>query len=98
MADVHDRGMGHGNYIPALDKALNILKWSKDDKTKRNIATFVMFLSDGQPSDQATGVCQERINGRILRKVKQISSMYNENLTFGFFGFGKSAKINFDML
>ena len=44
----------HGNYLPALDKALEIM--AEDAKNRANF--LLLFLSDGAPSDQQLVVCE----------------------------------------
>ena len=43
----------HGNYLPALDKALEILQ---DDAHNRG-TLMLLFLSDGAPSDHVSRSC-----------------------------------------
>lgn len=41
------RGKGHGNYVPALQKAAKLL----EDNQSEEQALSILFLSDGKPSD-----------------------------------------------
>ena len=50
---MHSRGAFHGNYIPALQKASEVLL--KDRGTQRQL--FLLFLSDGAPSDHVGKAC-----------------------------------------
>ncbi|KAG2454441.1 hypothetical protein HYH02_001460 [Chlamydomonas schloesseri] len=43
----------HGNYLPALDAALDLMR---DDATQQK-QLFLVFLSDGAPSDHTTMAC-----------------------------------------
>jgi hypothetical protein len=48
----HSRARSHGNYLPALDMAIKLLQTD----TRSGAQLFLMFLSDGAPSDH----CHER--------------------------------------
>ena len=45
----------HGNFLPSLDQAEKLLR---DDFHQPGTALCLVFLSDGKPSDNATGVCR----------------------------------------
>lgn len=51
------RPKSHGNYIPALDLALDVMK---ADAANRS-SLLLLFFSDGAPSDQTTMTCQHNI-------------------------------------
>ena len=51
------RAKFHGNYLPALDKVREILLHEKGHKRQ----LFVIFLSDGAPSDHAHVMCEHRV-------------------------------------
>ena len=65
------RARSHGNYLPALDKVFEVLK--KDATTQTQL--FLLFLSDGAPSDHIQLECQhgvqvwseDRYSGREYR-------------------------------
>ena len=48
------RAKSHGNYLPALDKVLEVLKPDKAQSSH----LFLIFLSDGAPSDHNEVTCQ----------------------------------------
>lgn len=52
---IHDkvRPRSHGNFMPSLLMAEQLLK---EDANQPGTALSLMFLSDGKPSDNATGV------------------------------------------
>ena len=52
----NSRARSHGNYLPALDKATQLLEDSRQDAQ-----LFVLFLSDGAPSDQTGMPCSHGI-------------------------------------
>ena len=47
----------HGNYLPALDAAVELLKG--DAKDQRRL--FLIFLSDGAPSDHVARMCSHGV-------------------------------------
>lgn len=49
------RAKSHGNYLPALDKALELLKVSRQDAR-----LWMVFMSDGAPSDHVIMPCRNR--------------------------------------
>ena len=51
------RPKSHGNYLPALDKALEIM--AKDAPKRANF--LLLFLSDGAPSDQTLARCEHGV-------------------------------------
>ena len=51
------RAHSHGNYLPALDKALELLE---GDDTALN-QLFLVFLSDGAPSDHTMMDCKHGV-------------------------------------
>ena len=51
------RVRSHGNYLPALDKALELLE---GDDTAQN-QLFLVFLSDGAPSDHTMMDCKHGV-------------------------------------
>ena len=65
------RARSHGNYLPALDKVFEVLR--KDATTQTQL--FLLFLSDGAPSDHNELECQhgvqvwseDRYSGRQYR-------------------------------
>eukprot|EP00961_Rhodomonas_salina_P153542 2067475-Rhodomonas_salina.3 len=48
----------HGNYVPALEKALAIM--AEDAKNRANL--LLLFLSDGAPSDHTLELCKHGVN------------------------------------
>jgi len=53
------RARSHGNYLPALDKVLEILSPEKH----QNSHLFLIFLSDGAPSDHNELPCEHGVQG-----------------------------------
>ena len=50
----HRRAAGHGNYIPALDRALDVM--TEDAPNRASV--LLLFFSDGAPSDQRLMQCE----------------------------------------
>ena len=97
----HDtfRGRGHGNYLPALEKASRILEFTDDP----NCALLLILVSDGAPSDPHT-LYRRRLNSDILarrdilKSIESISLKYKERLTVGLFGFANDNGTIFEFL
>lgn len=55
FVDIHGRvkPRSHGNFLPSLEQAEKLLR---NDCNQPGTALCLMFLSDGRPSDNATGV------------------------------------------
>jgi hypothetical protein len=53
-------GKNYGNYIPALDPILELQHRRPMEAVDEKI--FVVFLSDGAPSDHIQGLCEHRCN------------------------------------
>ncbi|CAM9194298.1 unnamed protein product [Hapterophycus canaliculatus] len=55
LVDIHDkvRPRSHGNFLPSLDAAEELLRADADQP---GTALCMLFLSDGRPSDNATGI------------------------------------------
>jgi hypothetical protein len=75
------RAKGKGNYIPALNMALQIFNSMPD----QNCALNLFFLSDGRPSDGGRHLDQ-RINAIVTTMGRTIG----DRLTFGTFGFANN--------
>ena len=73
----------HGNYIPSLKLAMDVLK--KNDH--ENLAPFLFFLSDGHPSDKCP-------HEEIYRYTKVIGSHFQKRLTFSMERFGSPVPEN----
>eukprot|EP00942_MAST-04A_sp_MAST-4A-sp1_P000797 g797.t1 len=92
LAETPRRGSGHGNYLPSLLAARDILNACDNGK----IALFLLFLSDGRPSDnywqylttpglfEVEKLCRD---DAILKIVSSICMKFKKRLTFGTFGF-----------
>jgi len=63
LADEPLRGRGHGNYIPALKQAYNLLK---TEGLSQNCANLLFFLTDGRPSDNKKGLNLNGIHQEIV--------------------------------
>jgi len=86
LAEQPLRGKGHGNYIPALEKAFEVL----NETDNGNCALGLLFLSDGRPSDHTkrsfTAMTQP-VEEIILNTVSIQCKSFKERLTFAAFGF-----------
>eukprot|EP00798_Chlamydomonas_sp_ICE-L_P022991 gene22991-30179_t len=51
------KAMSHGNYLPALDQALELLKGGAASQS----SMFLIFLSDGAPSDHIFKACEHGV-------------------------------------
>ena len=51
------RARSHGNYIPALDAALEVFRQNVNEDTQ----LFLIFLSDGEPSDHQAIPCEHDV-------------------------------------
>ncbi len=105
LADDPLRPARHGNYLPALRLATKALSVNNDNR-----ALFLLFLSDGGPSDFATTSRsttsffnnRQRCTRDILSCVSEICATFGPRLTVGTFGFAhdhdtKDGKV-FDLL
>ena len=73
------RARSHGNYVPALNKVIE--KFSEDFKNKQ---LFLLFLSDGSPSD-AKNVHENA----AVQKIRDIGQLFGTDRVFvGTIGFG----------
>lgn len=89
------RGRGHGNYIPSLEEAFDIL-CSNDN---RNCALFLLLLSDGAPSDHATlKIPSEIVQGDMIDIVSEMCKIFSNRLTFGAFGYAHDKGGTFKLL
>jgi hypothetical protein len=90
LADDPHRPRSHGNYLPALRRAAQALSLNNDNR-----ALFLLFLSDGGPSDFATTSRsstsflnnRQRCTHDILSCVSDICKKFGSRLTVGTFGF-----------
>ena len=78
----------HGNYIPSLDLAMEML--TKDDH--EHLSLYLMFLSDGRPSDLVLSKNHRdwpRVTmSDIFKRASAISRRFKKRLSFGTVGFG----------
>jgi hypothetical protein len=77
------RPCGHGNYLPALDAAEQLLA---EDRKNNECALLLIFLSDGRPSDQGLDTPQ-----RICDRMQALAQRFGQQLvvaTIGFAGDG----------
>ena len=74
------RGKGHGNYIPAIKAASDVLTQSDN----QNAAVNLFFLSDGSPSDMSN---LKTTPAAIFATVQEICDLFGDRLTVGTFGF-----------
>jgi len=88
LADEPLRGRGHGNYIPALKEAYNLLT---SYELSENCANLLFFLSDGRPSDNVyrKGEDMLSIHQEIVDFVGLICSEFKSRLIFGAIGFAQ---------
>eukprot|EP00121_Abeoforma_whisleri_P009327 Awhi_evm1s8574 len=95
------RTRDHGNYIPAMDLAIQTLQDSPS-----NCALLLLFLSDGQPSDWSGGnrwdapLCKSDVESKLFKDVELLCDNLGDRLVFGTFGFAarNSLKFNFHIL
>jgi hypothetical protein len=85
---------GHGNYIPSLEVAEEILL----SNTSASCATALVFISDGKPSDfkALRGVDREEGYRLITESVESLAKQFGRRLTFTSIGIGHSD--DFEML
>lgn len=57
LVEIHQKvkPRSHGNFLPSLDQAEKLLQ---NDSHHPGTALCLLFLSDGKPSDNATGICR----------------------------------------
>lgn len=92
---------GHGNYLPAINEASRVLQ-DTVSTSGDNVALFLLFLSDGRPSDYFTlgiGVSDQlqliRLSmSKLCTRVRSVA----KNFTFGAFGFAKEIGHEFEVL
>lgn len=55
FVDIHHKvkPRSHGNYLPSLDQAEKLFR---NDCNQPGTALCLLFLSDGRPSDNSTGI------------------------------------------
>ncbi len=56
-ARMYTRACSHGNYLPSLDAALELMK----EDAGRSNQLFLVFLSDGAPSDHTEMACKHGV-------------------------------------
>ena len=101
LANDEFRGRGHGNYLPAIETARGVLR-NTVRTNGNNVALFLLFLSDGKPSDhvklriaandQAAHICKSMKN--LCASVRSVA----KNFTFGAFGFANDIGNEFDVM
>lgn len=78
----------HGNYIPSLDLAMQVLEMDDHD----HLSLYLMFLSDGRPSDLVLSKINKgypRVTmSDIFKRASAISKRFKKRLSFGTVGFG----------
>eukprot|EP00918_Siedleckia_nematoides_P007239 GHVU01015732.1.p1 GENE.GHVU01015732.1~~GHVU01015732.1.p1 ORF type:complete len:568 (-),score=66.72 GHVU01015732.1:653-2356(-) len=79
LCDNPFRGSSHGNYLPALDLAKDVV-----DMSPANCAIMIFFLSDGRPSDFYGGgkSAGSRFAADMNRTVKHICTNHATRLSF----------------
>lgn len=99
FVDMHSmvRPRSHGNFLPSLTKAEELFR---EDDSSGSSALCLLFLSDGRPSDNATGV----FNGtnmaterEISNRISRLAAKYRRRLTVSTVGFA-GKKQNFSVL
>lgn len=77
----------HGNFTPAITLAEELLRV---DSGNPRCALCLLFLSDGRPSDMATGVLPPNrcIKDVIAEKVGRLANAFKKRLSINTFGFG----------
>jgi hypothetical protein len=81
------RPRSHGNYIPALDSAEELLL----SNTSGRCGLLLLFLSDGKPSDRVHGGSQSVLEKHISMTSERIgvmASQFGRRLTVGTIGLG----------
>jgi hypothetical protein len=96
LAKEEFRASSHGNYLPALEKAYEVLLETEAE----HCAQMLFFLSDGSPSDSSINKMKfrgleswevwEYYAAFMVEKVTAICSRFKTRLTFGCFGFANS--------
>jgi hypothetical protein len=76
------RGAGHGNYIPAIRRAFDVL--SAHDQKGESMALNLFFLSDGRPSEMSSLGVDPSV---AMDYVAGMCHLYGDRLTVGTFGF-----------
>lgn len=85
-APVHDQILAQSNYLPALDKAFDLLKDGYHDKC----AMSLFFLFDGASTDhQKLGISSTEAVRRMVAKVKEMATHFGENLSLTTVGLGE---------
>ena len=74
--------IGHGCYLPAIDKAHELLSANKSGKC----ALQLLFLTDGVPSDDMGA--QDRCKHLICNRIASLSCRFGSRLTVGGFAVG----------
>ena len=101
LANDQFRGRGHGNYLPAIEAAGGIFQRTVRTNGK-NVALFLLFLSDGKPSDHVKLRIAAHEQAAYIRKsmYKLCTSMRSvaKNFTFGAFGFANDMSNEFDVM
>mmetsp|Transcript_13429 Transcript_13429/g.18361 ORF Transcript_13429/g.18361 Transcript_13429/m.18361 type:complete len:707 (+) Transcript_13429:131-2251(+) len=79
-----ERPRSHGNYMPALNAAENLLLRN----TSGSCALLLLFLSDGKPSDSIkTRKHEEGRTGALNSRIGALASRFGRRLTVGTIGF-----------
>lgn len=86
---MHDqvRPRSHGNFLPSLHQAEQLLS-----DNHSNSALNLMFLSDGKPSDNATGVFRgnsRATSDAISNQMSLLAATFRDRLTVSTLGFAK---------
>ena len=84
---------GHGNYIPALDIAEQLINAG----TNESCAIGLLFISDGKPSDHVhLSLSAEESEDRIVDRIALLAKRFGRTLSFDAVGVGDED--NFDTL
>ena len=83
------RPMEHGNYLPALQLAEELLM----SNSHGSCALMLCFLSDGQPSDRVgrSSILGESLEGKklklVVQRIEALASRFGRRLTIASVGF-----------
>eukprot|EP00752_Nemacystus_decipiens_P008919 g7962.t1 len=89
LIDIRDkvRPRSHGNYLPSIDQVEQLLR---DDSDRPNTSLLFLFLSDGRPSDNATGLVRggnQAMSQTISDRVGLLAGTFRHRLNVATVGF-----------
>ena len=92
FAGMHDmvRPRSHGNFLPSLDQAEELLR---SNSANGGCALCLLFLSDGKPSDNATGILRgsnHKIAAAISDRMSLLAAAFPHRLSVATLGFASS--------